>query len=173
MPDWLPPMLTVDPWQDATWGMLYAVFCRDIKNSRLYYKGHHVWFFPDKEDGKEILFWHLTGRKNKSTQAPRRMRHFYPNGIIEAERLPNFPRSARLTWVRPLIEHPDDPEVLAWDHKEDDGVIKTYVWLKAYDFVVIMKKNPDDTRRLITSYFVDEDYMREDFEKKWKKRIQG
>jgi hypothetical protein len=39
--------------------------------------------------------------------------------VIETERLPDMRRCERLPCVKPLIEHPADPEVLAWDY--DDG----------------------------------------------------
>ncbi|MCK4624137.1 MAG: hypothetical protein KAV00_02415 [Phycisphaerae bacterium] len=89
----------------------------------------------------------------------------------QAQRYPDLRRSERLTWVRPLIENPDKIEVLAWDYEEGDGKIRTYVWLEDFDFVVIMKKYPDGRRRLITSFFVDNDYKRRDFERKHMDRI--
>jgi hypothetical protein len=70
-----------------------------------------------------------------------------------------------------MIENSQQPQVLAWDYKEGDGVIKTYVWLKDHDFVVIMKKYPDSRRRLVTSFYVDEEYKRRDFERKYANRV--
>ena len=61
--------------------------------------------------------------------------------------------------------------MLVWDYEEGDLTIKTYVWLKEYDFIVIMKKYPDDKRRLITSFYVDKFYKRKDFERKYANRI--
>ena len=40
-----------------------------------------------------------------------------------------------------------------------------------HDFAVIMKKYPDNGRRLITSFYVDKSYTRKDFERKYEKRI--
>ncbi len=48
----------------------------------------------------------------------------------------------------------------------------TYVGSKDSDFVVIMKKYRDGRRRLITSYYVDKDYKRQDFERKYANRLQ-
>lgn len=42
---------------------------------------------------------------------------------------------------------------------------------KDYDFTVIMKKYPDNKRRLITSFYVDKPYKRKDFERKYANRI--
>lgn len=61
--------------------------------------------------------------------------------------------------------------MLAWDYEEGDLTIKTYIWLKKYDFIVIMKKYPNDKRKLITSFYVDKFYKRKDFERKYANRI--
>jgi len=60
---------------------------------------------------------------------------------------------------------------LAWDYEEGDGTIKTYVWFSSHDFVVIMKKMRDASRRLITSFYIDRDYTRRDFRRKYEARI--
>jgi len=173
MPDWLPEMATVNPWSEATYEMLYEIFCRDIRDYNLRYIGNNVWIFREMEDGKEKIFWHLTARKTIQKKIPRRKRKFYPDGQtdIEPERLPDLRRCERLPWVKPLIEHPSKSEVLAWDYEEGDRTIKTYIWIKDHDFVVIMKKYPDGKRRLITSFYVDKPYKRKDFERKYANRI--
>ncbi len=176
MPDWLPELLKVSPWGvPYTYNMLYSVFCRDIRNTHLRYEGRDVWFFKDMDDGKEVLFWHLTSREIKAQPIPRRKRHLYPPGQTHdpetTDRLPDPPRCERLNWVKPLVEHPSDPDVRAWDYEEGDGVIKTYVWIKDYDFLVVMKKFPDGTHRLITSFYVDEQ-NRQTYERKYENRIQ-
>ncbi len=70
-----------------------------------------------------------------------------------------------------MIENSQQSEILAWDYREGGGKINTYVWLKDYDFVVIMKKYPNGNRRLITSFYVDKDYKRRDFDRKYANRI--
>jgi hypothetical protein len=60
---------------------------------------------------------------------------------------------------------------LAWDYKEGNGDTHTYVWLKDWDFVVIMKTYPDGRRRLITSFYVETDYKRRDLEGKSVNRL--
>lgn len=174
MPDWLPEQATVNPWTAGTYGLLYAIFCRDIRDYDLRYDGNAVWIFREMEDGKEKVFWHLTSRNAKRQKIPRRKQRFYPRGqqYIEAERLPDLRRCERLPWIRPLIENPSKAAVLAWDYEEGDQTTKTYVWLKDRDFVVIMKKYPDGRRRLITSFYVDKASTRKDFERKYAGRIQ-
>ncbi len=111
--------------------------------------------FPEIEDGKEKIFWHLTTRKEKKT----------------GERLPDLRRSERLPWVRPMLDQPERPEVLAWDYEEGDGDINTYVWLGKYDFLILLKKYPDTTRRLITSYWLEYENTKTKLRKKYEKRI--
>lgn len=154
-PAWLPDMFAVNPWTAGTYDALYLIFCRDLKDSRPTYRGAEVWFFLEEEDGKEKLFWHLTSRDDKEA----------------GERLPDFRRSERLPWVRPMIDQPDKPEVLDWDFEEGDGSIKTYVWLRGHDFVVVMKKYPDENRRLITSFWIEYENTRRKMQKKYDKRI--
>ena len=154
-PDWLPPMVVVDPWGHNTFDMLYAVFEHDFKDTTPFYEGTVVWYFPEIEDGKEVVFWHLTHREQG----------------FRGERLPDMRRCERLPWVRAIIDNSNKPEVLAWDYKEGNGSIHTYLWLKHFDFIVLMKKYRDGRRRLITSYFIDYPHKRRKLEKKYQKRI--
>lgn len=173
MPEWLPEMALVNPWTEDTYEMLYEIFCRDIRDAGLKYVGHDVWIFRNMEDGKEEIFWHLTSRKIKAEKIPRRKRKFFIGNPEDAEqeRLPDPRRCERLPWVKPLLEHPTEPEVLAWDYEEGDKTIKTYIWMQDYDFVVIMKKFSDGKRRLITSFYVDSKYTKNDFARKHATRI--
>jgi len=156
VPDWLPPLLELNPWTDRSFDMLYGIFERDFVQSPANYRGKKVWFFSEMEDGRLAIFWHLTSRKDNMT----------------GERLPDFRRSERLHWPRPMLDHIGNAEILAWDYLEDDGAIKTYVWLRDHDFVVIMKKMPDQTRRLITSYWLEYANTKHKMMKKYEKRIQ-
>lgn len=173
MLDWLPEIVAVNPWTDTTYEKLYEIFCRDIRDHDLRYLDCEVWCFKDKEDGKEGIFWHLTSREFKPKSIPRRKRKFFPpdQECSQPERLPDPRRCERLSWVRPMIENPAKPDVLAWDYEEGDRTIKTYIWLKEEGFVVIMKKYPTGKRRLITSFYVDVEYKRGDFKRKYASRI--
>lgn len=153
--------------------MLYGIFCRDIRDHGLRYFGNSVWIFREMEDGREKIFWHLTTRSKKYEKIPRRKKKFYPQDqiYINEERYPDLRRCERLPWIRALIEQEENAEILAWDYEEGDLTIKTYIWLKDHDFIVIMKKYPNGARRLITSFYIDKSYKRQDFERKYARRI--
>jgi hypothetical protein len=125
------------------------------------------------EDGKEKIFWRLTTRSAKRVKIPRQKKKFYPpdQTYLDEDRYPDLRRCERLPWVRTMIENAGDLEVVYWDHEEGDLTIKTYIWLKDYDFTVIMKKYPDNKRRLITSFYIDKSYTQEDLERKYANRI--
>jgi hypothetical protein len=154
-PNWLPELFPVNPWTSDTFEALYHIFKKDFIDSQPMYLGFSVWFFPEKDDGKEVIFWHLTSRNDKKT----------------GERLPDLRRSERLPWVRSIIDQTDRPEILAWDYIEGDGIIKTYIWLQDFDFVVIMKKYPNGRRRLITSFWLEYTHKKEKLRKKYKCRL--
>lgn len=88
-------------------------------------------------------------------------------------RNPDPKRAARLPWVRCLIEHCSEIEILSWDYREHDGDVKTYIWYVSSDFLVILKKLKDGTRRLLTSFCIEYEDYKTKLEKKYKKRIQN
>jgi len=151
---WLPPMAKVNPWTAETFDLLYAIFQRDFKDSQPLYEGHPVWFFPEMEDGKEVIFWHMTSEKNKNT----------------GERLADFRRSERLPWARPMVDNHTHPEILAFDYVEADGDTNTYIWLKDHDFLVLMKRYRDGRRRLLTSFYIKYENYRGKLQRKYSRR---
>ncbi len=154
-PNWLPELFSVNPWKDTTYEELYALFRKDFIESQPVYEGQPVWIFPEMENGKEKIFWHLTTREDKRTK----------------ERFPDLRRSERLPWVRAILDEPDHTELLIWDYVEGDGDINTYVWLKDYDFVILLKKYPNGSRRLLTSYWLDYKNAKDKLQKKYEQRI--
>lgn len=155
LPAWLPAMHPMSPWSEDVMEALYSIFCRDFVHNAVSYSGHRVWFFPETERGKELIFWHLVERED-------------PPG--SGNRLPDFRRAERLPWARPMLDHIADPEVKAWDYEEGKGDIRTYVWLEDLDYVVVMKRYPNGQRRLITGYYVDYDSKRRTLLSKYKNR---
>lgn len=154
-PTWLPVIFPMSPWSEAVMEALYAIFRRDFVDNPASYRGHGVWFFPEKDRGKENIFWHLVERDDKGTSA----------------RLPDFRRSERLPWARPMLDNLGQPEILDWDYAEGDKSIHTYVWLKDFDYLIVMKKYPNGQRRLITAYYVDYENTRRKLRKKYEGRV--
>jgi hypothetical protein len=148
-------MAPVSPWTNETIDLLYAIFKRDFKDDPPAYEGHGVWFFPDMENGKEVVFWHLTSKDDKEGGG----------------RLPDLRRSERLPWARPMLTRTEELEVRAWDYEESDKGIKTYVWLKDFDFLVLLKRYPDGSRRLLTSFYIEYPNYRRKLERKYSRRV--
>jgi hypothetical protein len=119
-PDWLPPLWRMSPWGEAVMEQLYAIFRRDFIDNPARYDGCEVWFFPERERGKELIFWHLVERED-------------PPG--SGHRFPDFRRCERLPWARAMLDNHAEPQIKAWDYAEGDGDTRTYVWLEALDYV--------------------------------------
>jgi hypothetical protein len=148
-------MAQVNPWATDTFEMLYDIFKRDFKDSRPVYEGHPVWFFPQMEEGKEVIFWHMTSEKDWQT----------------GERVPDLRRCERLPWARPMIDNSRQPEILGFDYQEADGDTNTYIWLKNHDFVVLMKRYRNGRRRLLTSFYIKYENYRGKLRRKFARRV--
>jgi hypothetical protein len=158
-PAWLPEMFAVSPWTTTTFDDLYAIFNRDFIESQPLFQGSKIWFFPEKANGKELIFWHITERDDE-------------NGA-PGTRNADFRRCERLPWARPMLDnHTDHPALLVWDFEEGDGAIKTYVWLQNFDYVVIMKKYDDGRRRLVTAFWLEYSSKKRNLQKKYDNRLQ-
>lgn len=168
MCEWLPELLPVSPWGVNTYRMLYGLFCKEIRDAGLRFDEKFVVIPPESDaEGIEDIFWHLTTRKPQTV--PRRLKPYLE--IEEGERLPDFRRCERLSWINPIITKAcSAPEILVWDNEEGDGRIKTYLWLEKHSFVVIFKKLKNGRRLLITSFYVDRKYTRNNFQKKYDNR---
>jgi hypothetical protein len=153
-PDWLPPLLTVSPWSADTLDDLYEVFQTDIASQALYLNGDRIWYFPNRSDDREDVFWHLTHKEN-----------------AEGEREPDLRRCERLCWCGPVLANCGLPDVLAWDFEEGTGDVKTYVWLHEHDYLIVLKRYPDGRRRLITAFYIDHASYRAKIRKKYEKRL--
>ena len=114
-------------------------------------------------------FWHLVTRDEWVWNSDTRRK--------ETNRLPELERAARLPWAKPIIDNHSMPEVLTWDFEQVTTrrtVIRSYVWLKEYDFVVILErqsKRIGDIFILITSFHVNHRGKRIDLENRYERRI--
>lgn len=141
--DFLPELIdTNGEWEDIV-NRLYLVFVNDLKNRMIYFESRRVIFDNRKTDSdKENAFWHLID-KEKDKEKDNRL--FDPR------------RAERLGWIRPIIENSHCPDILKFDYVEDNGKVRTYLWLKEYNFVVILEKqtrNRSNLAALITAFYV-------------------
>lgn len=159
LPEWLPPTLDLNgDWSDAL-HTLYQVFTRDFKSGTLWLGEERIWYdqriLPNEHH--EECFWHLVTRKD----------------CTSGERLPDFRRAERLPWCVPILRHIADPAVKFWQHREGDGRMRTYAWLEAGDYVVILERK---ARRvgtvafLLTAYHLDGPSMRRSMQKRYERR---
>ena len=172
-PDWLPdPILFEGDW-DSFVRVLYVIFESDFKHGHPWYQNCPIWHDRRVEHGDrygyEEGFWHLVTRDEWVWNPATRRK--------EKNRLPELKRAARLPWAKPTIDNDFMPEVLTWNFEQDTRrgmVIRSYIWLKEHDFVVILErqaKRRGDIFMLITSFHVDHGGKRIDLESRYERRI--
>lgn len=148
---------------------LYGFFHRDFVAARTFLNGK-IWINPQSyklDEGKEEAFWHLTSRDQERLVKR-------GNQIVkEKERLPDFRRAERIEWVKQIIDNHSAPSIKCFYHKETKGKkeIRLYLWAYDDDFVVILQKLGKSSSFLVTSFFVDYQGKRSDFEKRYQTYI--
>ncbi|PKL30847.1 hypothetical protein CVV43_05165 [Candidatus Saccharibacteria bacterium HGW-Saccharibacteria-1] len=164
IPHWLPSPLTFSGAQILVdYEKLYLVFRNDfIDNEPIIVEGDYVILNNniDKSSGGLYTygFTHLVT-------------------IGEDSRSIDYDRACKLNWVRPILENYKQPEVLAFWSLHPKG--KTlYLWLKDYDFVVILRKmesarerQSDNQKIIITAYCVRPSERRK-FQKRYDNAIE-
>lgn len=141
-PSFLPPMLDMDgAWEDVL-SKLYSIFESDFKKTKACHRGRRVIYDGRILDdgGKEEGFWHVISKDDPRT----------------GERLPDYERARRLPWAKPMMESPAHQEIALFEYNEGprDKGLRRYLWLKNYDYVVILQ-----TRKAayywVTAFYVD------------------
>lgn len=72
-----------------------------------------------------------------------------------------------------IINNADDPAVTLWRYREDNGKIRTYAWLEAWDYVVVLEKRSQrigEVAFLVTGYHLDGDQSRRRMRQRYAKR---
>lgn len=161
LPGWLPDLTDTNGTWDEIRTRLYDVFERDFKKGQPKFKGMPVWWDRrfEGDDPHEEGFWHLVTRDDKQT----------------GQRLLETPRAKRLAWCRATIDHCGEAEVLAFDYLEGDGRVRTYLWVKDADYVVILgkviRKRKVVAYMLVTAFFLDGPSRRRTMQKKYDNRL--
>lgn len=150
---------------------LYKIFHRDFVAQKTHLS-QSIWVDPQShrlEDGKEVSFWHLTSRtQNVSTKVGNRY-------VTVSERFPDFRRSERLEWVKWIIENHADPRVKLFYHRENNPKrdVRLYLWVHEHDFVVILQKLGRSRSFLVTSFYVDHQRKKRDYEQRYNAYVAG
>lgn len=173
MISWLPEKFPVEPWNKDTYEKLYDYFCKNIRDADLFISCFRVWFYRGIDDGKEKMFWHLIGKKDKAQKIPRRMQKFEKEiRDKQSDRLPDIRRAERITWLPAVLENYLEPEVIDWEYIEADREIRRYLWIKDENYLIVLKNNSNDySYRLVTAYYIRYNSKRRALEKKFQKRI--
>lgn len=159
MPVWLPPMLRLaGTWQEIS-STLYAVFDRDFKKARPKFQACPVRWDERVLPGQnyEEGFWHLISKEEKDT----------------GDRLPEFRRAERLPWCAPTITHSQESTVMVFDYMEGRGQVRTYVWLKDWDYCIIIQMvgRSRKVAMLITAFYVTGPSQKRSLQVKFDKKV--
>ncbi len=123
-PTWLPPLVYLNDFKgnwDAYINAIYEYFKSDFINDTVLYKGMRIALkkHPQFQD-KEFVFWHVTSEGDK-----------------EDERIPDFRRCERIRWIKPIIEHPDDPAIKLWEN-ERKGDRRICLFFEQENYLVVL-----------------------------------
>jgi Protein of unknown function (DUF3800) len=90
------------------------------------------------------------------------------------ERIPDFRRAERLKWCLPVIKNYNTPEVTFWKYDHGNKSIRTYLWLKEHDYVVVMEEREKRGHAFLnTAFHVDGPSVRRSLEKKFEKKLKS
>jgi hypothetical protein len=159
-PNWLPAKLEITEASEEVVDTLYRIFDQDFIRNTPIYDQRPIIFSPGKSArGYEVIFWHLvTG-------------DYHAPGVDAFD----IDRAERLPWCAPTINHALEGFPLVWDYEESGGKIRTYIWLKTCDYVVILQKenivSQGYVARLITAYCINKEWGRKSLEKKYDRRL--
>jgi len=156
----------------ALFEYLYEFFRRDFIESRTLL-ANTIWINPksyDKEDGKEKVFWHLTSRDEK--ERVWNGKQFVWNSI---GRYLDYGRASRIEWVKQILLNHNSDQIKLFYHRESNTKrdIRLYLWAFNFDFVVILQKLGKSSSFLVTSFYIDHQGKRNDYEKRYENYVEG
>jgi hypothetical protein len=137
----LPPLLLFNDFGgnwDSYREALYQIFL-DTINNKLTFLGLPVrcrYFQPISDMHRS--FWHLI------TEGP----------VIDEERIPNFRRCERISWIPHLVTNSADQAILCWENKRGANN-NTVLWLPPEKYMIILSKRKE--YYLLTTAYVHDD----------------
>ena len=173
LPDWLPDPIHFNGDWNAFVRTLYAVFESDFKHGHPRFRGCPIWhnqrIDTDGPHRFEEGFWHLVTKDQWIYDRQTRRN--------TKERLPEFERAARMPWAKPIVDHERDPGVVVFEFEDETrkgAVIRTYLWLSEWDYVVILEKQSKakgNIYMLVTSFFVNIPAKQKDLQSRYERRL--
>lgn len=157
---------------DEIFDYLYeSYFVEDFIEQKTYLNGN-IYINPEsykKADEKELAFWHLTTREKKYTK--KEGKRF----ITYKERLLDVRRADRLEWVKKIIENHSLADIKCFYRKEttEKKPIRLYLWLHEKDFVVILQKLGASSSFLVTSFYIDHEDKKVDYQNYYENYTNG
>lgn len=143
--EWLKSLITLQDFEGnpvAYIDHLFEIFTRDFIVSTPMFRGSKVFHDQKDEGGKPQAFVHITTEENRET----------------GERELCLRRCERMAWIRPIIEHADNEDVLVWNKEQQTSKgwkMRTYLYLHEEDFLVILEEKTKG-HFMITAIYVDD-----------------
>jgi hypothetical protein len=157
---WLPPLIVPNVKHMSQLDAFFEkIFIKEFEEKEIIYLDYPVVINKpgDPNYSKKVLD-HLTTRDNNRSES---------RGL-------DLERAKRLLWCPAVISHPNDPNVLNFDYRESDGIIRTYLYLKPFvlDYLVILEKDEQSHEAfIVSSYYIDKEYKKHSYIDKSKKAI--
>jgi hypothetical protein len=162
-PVWLPKELLLAALWPAGRNVLQAAFNNDFVVQTPQFMGLKVAHVTQLNITHGICetLWHIVSKEVLVFNPLKRRK--------EPQRQFDLKRAKKIPWCKPSIEQAADPAVMQWDKRESTGKIRSYVWLKHWDYVVILERKTAASKQqyamLITAFYVDNAHKRSDFSK--------
>lgn len=150
LPSWLSPLVRLEDFKgdsDAYLKALFSIFERDFVTSSPEYDGKPVLYDKGDDNGKPRAFVHVTTEEDKQS----------------GDRVLSLRRCERIAWIRPIIEHHDDPAILVWKKEQVTNrrkALRVYFFFAQEDFLLILEKLKHG-HYLITAIYVDNPRQKE------------
>lgn len=151
-PAWLPEPLCFEDfkgnWEEFI-SVVYQVFTKDFKQSKLVWEQLPVAYDAKIIDGKEAGFWHIVQKEDSGS----------------GERVPDIRRCEHISWPRPIIEHSGERVISVWKterktSRRNQRQIRVLIWFEHLDYIVILGQRPA-LMILITAYCVEHESYRQ------------
>jgi hypothetical protein len=154
LPEWLPDLMPFTGDWSVYVEKIWAAYKGDFRDRRAQWRGRDVLTDVDPlVSGKDFGFWHIG------------------SGIDVTSKellVPDLPRCARICWVRPILEAPED-EVRTW---VQPGSGRTAIAVPDFSYVVVLKEGRNVVF-LKTAYVIERPsrrtQMRNEYEKAGKR----